>query len=39
VVFSCGFGDVSQFYRLFRARYRHPPRTWAVAARRGKSRG
>lgn len=33
VVFSCGFGDVSQFYRLFRARYHHPPRAWAVAAR------
>jgi AraC family L-rhamnose operon regulatory protein RhaS len=36
VVFSCGFGDVSQFYRLFRARYRLPPREWAVAARRPK---
>jgi AraC-like DNA-binding protein len=34
VVFSCGFGDVSQFYRLFRARYKLPPREWAVAARR-----
>jgi AraC family L-rhamnose operon regulatory protein RhaS len=33
VVFSCGFGDVSQFYRLFRARYRLPPREWALAAR------
>jgi AraC-like DNA-binding protein/mannose-6-phosphate isomerase-like protein (cupin superfamily) len=33
VVFSCGFGDVSQFYRLFRARYQLPPREWAVAAR------
>lgn len=31
VVFSCGFGDVSQFYRLFRARYQRPPRAWAVA--------
>lgn len=39
VVFSCGFGDVSQFYRLFRARFRHPPRAWAVAARRAKPRG
>jgi AraC-like DNA-binding protein len=29
VVFSCGFGDVSQFYRLFRSRYRLPPREWA----------
>lgn len=33
VVFSCGFGDVSQFYRLFRARFKLPPREWAVAAR------
>jgi AraC family L-rhamnose operon regulatory protein RhaS len=33
VVFSCGFGDVSQFYRLFRARFRQPPREWAVGAR------
>lgn len=39
VVFSCGFGDVSQFYRLFRARYKLPPREWAVAARMQKSRG
>ncbi len=36
VVFSCGFGDVSQFYRLFRARYRQPPGEWALAARRPK---
>lgn len=33
VVFSCGFGDVSQFYRLFRARYKLPPREWALANR------
>jgi AraC-like DNA-binding protein len=32
VVFACGFGDVSQFYRLFRGRFRLPPREWAVAA-------
>ena len=38
VVFSCGFGDVSQFYRLFRARFKHPPREWAVATRQGKPR-
>lgn len=36
VVFSCGFGDVSQFYRLFRSRYKHPPRAWAEASRRPK---
>lgn len=35
VVFSCGFGDVSQFYRLFRARYKLPPREWAIAERAG----
>lgn len=34
VVFSCGFGDVSQFYRLFRQRFRFPPKQWAVRARR-----
>jgi AraC-like DNA-binding protein len=33
VVFSCGFGDVSQFYRLFRSRYKRPPREWAMAHR------
>lgn len=33
VVFSCGFGDLSQFYRLFRARYKQPPRAWAELAR------
>ncbi len=33
VVFSCGFGDVSQFYRLFRARFGLPPRAWAVSTR------
>jgi AraC-like DNA-binding protein len=36
VVFSCGFGDVSQFYRLFRARYKLPPREWARACSRGR---
>ncbi len=25
VVFACGFGDVSQFYRLFRGRFGKPP--------------
>lgn len=34
VVFSCGFGDVSQFYRLFRQRHRLPPKQWADRARR-----
>jgi transcriptional regulator GlxA family with amidase domain len=29
VVFSCGFGDISQFYRLFRTRFRLPPKQWA----------
>jgi AraC-like DNA-binding protein len=36
VVFSCGFGDVSQFYRLFRARFKLPPREWATAGHRSK---
>lgn len=31
-VFACGFGDVSQFYRLFRARHGLPPKQWALAA-------
>lgn len=30
VVFACGFGDVSQFYRLFRRRHRQPPKRWAL---------
>lgn len=29
VIFACGFGDVSQFYRLFRARYGCAPKAWA----------
>lgn len=33
VVFACGFGDVSQFYRLFRGRYRLPPKQWVTRAR------
>lgn len=36
VIFACGFGDVSQFYRLFRARYGQPPKTWAEARRQRK---
>ncbi len=32
VVFSCGFGDLSQFYRLFRQRYQLPPKQWAERA-------
>jgi AraC-like DNA-binding protein len=30
VVFACGFGDVSQFYRLFRKRFNEPPKQWAA---------
>jgi AraC-like DNA-binding protein len=33
VVFACGFGDVSQFYRLFRGRFRLPPRQWVIRSR------
>jgi AraC-like DNA-binding protein len=32
VVFSCGFGDVSQFYRLFRQRFGRPPKQWAITS-------
>jgi AraC-like DNA-binding protein len=28
VMFSCGFNDLSHFYRLFRARFGHPPKRW-----------
>ena len=28
VMFSCGFQDLSNFYRLFRARYGSPPGVW-----------
>jgi AraC-like DNA-binding protein/quercetin dioxygenase-like cupin family protein len=26
--FSCGYGDLSHFYRLFKAHFGEPPRTW-----------
>lgn len=29
VIFACGFGDVSQFYRLFHAKYGCAPKAWA----------
>ncbi|MES2694609.1 MAG: AraC family transcriptional regulator [Verrucomicrobiota bacterium] len=29
VIFACGFGDVSQFYRLFGARFGKAPKAWA----------
>lgn len=34
VIFACGFGDVSQFYRLFRAQYGCPPKAWSDASAR-----
>lgn len=37
-VFACGFGDVSQFYRLFRARYGLPPKQWALTANPARTR-
>jgi len=36
-VFACGFGDVSQFYRLFRAHYGLPPKQWSLATRSTRS--
>lgn len=43
VIFSCGFNDVSHFYRLFRAAYGAPPGEWLknetnARHRRGRSR-
>ena len=32
--FSSGYGDLSHFYRLFRARFGQPPRAW-LEKRRG----
>lgn len=31
VMFSCGFNDLSHFYRLFRARFGNPPQRWLRA--------
>jgi AraC family L-rhamnose operon regulatory protein RhaS len=31
--FSSGYGDLSHFYRLFRARFGHPPRAWLEKSR------
>ena len=33
VMFSCGFNDLSHFYRLFRTRYGKPPAMWAKSRR------
>lgn len=30
VMFSCGFNDLSHFYRLFRARFGCPPKRWLL---------
>ncbi len=32
VMFSCGFNDVSHFYRLFREEFGRPPKAWAMSA-------
>jgi AraC-like DNA-binding protein len=34
--FSCGYGDLSHFYRLFRARFGEPPRAWLQRKQTGK---
>lgn len=40
VMFSCGYTDVSHFYRLFRRRFGHPPKQWLVQEKLGRrSRG
>jgi AraC-like DNA-binding protein len=31
IIFACGFGDVSHFYRLFRRKYSLPPKQWLLA--------
>lgn len=31
--FSCGYGDLSHFYRLFKAHFGEPPRTWLQRSR------
>ena len=37
--FSSGYGDLSHFYRLFRARFGHPPREWLEKRQEGKVYG
>jgi AraC-like DNA-binding protein len=32
--FACGFGDLSHFYRVFKARFGRPPGQWLLARRR-----
>lgn len=34
-MFSCGFNDVSNFYRLFKAKYGAPPVEWVKTRKRG----
>ena len=34
VMFSCGFNDVSHFYRMFRQRYGAAPRAWLARSTR-----
>lgn len=33
VAFSCGYRDLSHFYRVFRRRFGHPPGQWSKSAR------
>ena len=37
IMFSCGFNDVTNFYRLFRIRHGAPPRQWLANTLRSKN--
>jgi len=37
VIFSCGFNDVSHFYRLFRSHFGLPPKAWLARQARNSS--
>ena len=37
VAFACGFGDLSHFYRVFKARFGRPPGRWLEARHTGRT--